>query len=414
MKKSLILIPLLFLWGSLALPCFPAVNLPAPKTQDLPGPPAISLPDQKTPGKVRKATPAGTITGDYLIRPEQWGARADADTSAVAAERNRAAIQAAIDYGKGGRVQLSAGTYVISKTIYLRNNVSLCGVNPLVRDLGRGHSAIFLQSNVGGPMIQATTAGVIQGLILCPAGQKTTTIGIYTNLADHVHNLTVDGCMFYGFKGTPDTSAMVFDVLNQSRLTNNFFLQCNQSIRGYIMDSWITGNEATGIQTPGSACMKIKGGNLIITENIFYSGQFGLLAEGTLYGDVIAKNSFADIGTTAFPGYGIAAMGGSSLSNCSITGNTFGPIMGGGAGILIEKGDHNAIYGNVFRCKKAHDSAGVQLGRPGMVAYADNNIYGNVFGDVAVPIRIFPYPGKDPYPAGRLGIIKNNVGIPDQ
>lgn len=175
----------------------------------------------------------------------------------------------------------------------------------------------------------------------------------------------------------------------------------------------ITGNEATAIKAPGNACIRVKGGDLIITENIIYGGQIGILSEGLLNGSVIAKNSFADIGTAAFPGYDIAAMGGSAISNCPITGNTFGPILGGGAGILIEKGEHSALYGNVFNCLKANDSAGVQLGRPGMVGYFENNISANVFADVAVPVRIFPYPGKDPQPGGRLGIIKNNVGSPD-
>ena len=131
-------------------------------------------------------------------------------------------------------MQLSTGTYIISGTIYLRNGVSLCGVNPSVRAFDQGHTNIFLQSFAGGPMIQATSSGgVIQGLALCAGSQNTATIGIYTSQSDNVHNLTVDGCFFYAFKGTPDSTAMVFDLLQQSRLTHNFFMECNQAIKGY-------------------------------------------------------------------------------------------------------------------------------------------------------------------------------------
>jgi len=405
MKKFFLIVPLIILCGA-ALPGPPTVNLPAPKASD-------NAPAPKASDNAKGESAASPSEDNYFIRPERWGARADSGYSKEVTERNRAAIQAAIDYRKGGRVQLSAGTYVISGTIYLRNDVSLCGVDPVVRSFHDGASAIFLQSFTGGPMIQAKSGGAIQGLLLCPGSQNTKTIGIYADAADHVHNLTVDGCYFSGFKGTPDTMPLLFEVLNQSRLTNNFFMDCNQSIQGYLMDSWITGNEATANKAPGNACMRLKGGNLVITENIIYGGQIGILADG-LNGSVIAKNTFIDIGAAQFPGYGIAAMGGSSITSCPITGNFFGPNLGGGAGILLEKGTHNAIYGNVFDCGKTQDSAGVQLGRPGMVGYSDNDISGNVFGDVAVPLRIFPYPGKDPSPAGRLGVIKNNVGAPDQ
>ena len=159
-KKIFLIVPLIILCGA-ALPGPPTVNLPAAKTSEKVKTETAASTTSKTLESVKTETAASTTEETHFIRPERWGARVDSGYSKEVTERNRAAFQAAIDYRKGGRVQLSAGTYVISGTIYLRNDVSLCGVDPVVRNFNPGHTAIFLQSFTGGPMIQAKSGGVI-------------------------------------------------------------------------------------------------------------------------------------------------------------------------------------------------------------------------------------------------------------